>query len=204
MLVTFETLEHRGRVGACKHRVAERRRQLLEDRGVQQELAASLRQRVQHALAQVRDERPIVAGELHGNRLGITLGPERDPDEVQRDRPAFGAPHQILEHPAVERDAHRLQRLPPLRRREQERRRAEGPQPALGLDAPDRKRGRAAAREHELRTGRHRIDHGLNHRPCFPAAQRVEIVEHQSEGLPTTGDESFDGGKYHAGEVGVG
>ena len=76
-------------IGDAGHGFAQGRGQPVEDRGVEQETPDSFGQAGQDLISQVVGHMPVVAGELVDEGAVIGLVPERQPDQLHPDGPAF-------------------------------------------------------------------------------------------------------------------
>jgi hypothetical protein len=77
-------------VRSPRHRIAQRPRQPLQDRGLQQEGPQRLGLAVQHLLAQVVQHVAVAAGEPRHEGADVVLAPQRQGGQLQPHDPSFG------------------------------------------------------------------------------------------------------------------
>ena len=175
-----ERVEHLGAVVALHHPVAQRRRQAVQDRRLEQERPPVGGQAVQHLLVQVL-RHPLVRREhptQHEGWVGV-LG-EREHAQVQPRRPPVGATDQLLHDVARQlvELAGDLERLG-------------GRVGEIGLVELDETSGQAPARQTERRQrppgqgeGRalgDQVDQVVHRRHRVAVVDEMDVVEHQQE-----------------------
>src|SRR6476469_9635479 len=85
-------VELAGRVGLLEDGVANRTRQLVEDRGTGQKPRSLSRERSQHLVAEVLRHEVIVAGEAAERAAHVVLIAKRQGRQIQPRGPSFGLP----------------------------------------------------------------------------------------------------------------
>jgi hypothetical protein len=104
----LESFEGRPRVAAARHRRAQRRRQPVQDRGLQEERPDLIGLPVQDLIDEVVDDEAVVAGKMvdEGSRVVATL--ERQRRELQRGDPPFRPGFEGLHVRGAQAQAHRV------------------------------------------------------------------------------------------------
>ena len=178
----LELRQARRRATPPGHRVAERSRERVEDRGLEQEVPLARVQRAENDLGQVVDDVAVraVEGGYEPVRIGaLTQGERR---EVDPGGPALGAPVQDLEALGAEPECQLLvqeDRLLVLRETEVERAQLE--QARVGAELRDRDRRIGAARDDELDVPRLRLHEVGERGVAGRVVDRVVVVEDEDE-----------------------
>ena len=178
----LELRQARRRATPPGHRVAERSRERVEDRGLEQEVPLARVQRAENDLGQVVDDVAVraVEGGYEPVRIGaLTQGERR---EVDPGGPALGAPVQDLEALGAEPEGQLLvqeDRLLVLRETEVERAQLE--QARVGAELRDRDRRIGAARDDELDVPRLRLHEVGERGVAGRVVDRVVVVEDEDE-----------------------
>ena len=178
----LELRQARRRAPPPGHRVAERSRERVEDRGLEQEVPLARVQRAENDLGQVVDDVAVraVEGGYEPVRIGaLTQGERR---EVDPGGPALGAPVQDLEALGAETEGQLLvqeDRLLVLRETEVERAQLE--QARVGAELRDRDRRIGAARDDELDVPRLRLHEVGERGVAGRVVDRLVVVEDEDE-----------------------
>ncbi len=196
-----ELAQHARSVGAPEHRVTQRRFELLQDRGAQQEQPVVVGEVAEHFVAQVAGQRPIVARKAQIERARIVGREHRHAREVHGDRPPLGAGHGLGEIAGIAFDAHLPQDGRALGGRQQQPTAVEPPQGALGLQALDPDRRFGAGGHDELPPRRDGVHENLEHRSGALRTQHVRVVEDQHTADGTATQELGEGRERDAGPV---
>ena len=177
-----ERPEQLSTVVALHHRVAERSRQAIEDRGLEQEGPPLRGQAVQHLVVQVRRYAMVRGQQPPQDERWVGVLGERENAQVEPRWPAVGAPDQLLHH--VRRQLVELASdLGRLRRRVGKVRPVELEQ-ATGQSTPRQvQRRQRPTGQCKCRTLGDQVDQVVHRRHCVPVVDHVGIVEHHEEGL---------------------
>ena len=155
-----ELREHRGRVLAPKHRVAQLGREPVQHRGAHQKVLGLGRERAQNLIGQVVRDLPSAAGERPHTLIGVLEVAKPERREVQPGRPSLRTLDQQLDALAGQRDPLTHHQLTRFVDRERQLSRADLCQPPSRPQARERgspgpsaspragARSRAAARSH--------------------------------------------------------
>jgi hypothetical protein len=189
--------EHRGRIRAPEHRVAERRGEAAEDRDAQEEAADVVVERTQHLLAQEIGDEAVVPGELADDLRHVVHAAKPDRGELDRGRPSLGPAVEQLELRRLEVDvASAGEQLGRLGRGEREvlgtQLDQRSPHPVSG----DPEGGVAAGDQHEARVRGKALGRVVDRCQAVGGGDRLELVEDDDHLFPERAnafDELFDG-----------
>ena len=171
--------EHRVRVPAPEHRVAERRGEALEHRGLGEEGAQRGGAAGEDLLAHVLRQRVIATVETRCGECRTLLRGDRGGGERERGRPALGAAHELLDRAVAGARSARAKQRRGLAGAHREIARPQLDERLRGAQPGERECRRAAGGEREDRAGGHADRERLHHSQRLVAAQYVNVVEHQ-------------------------
>jgi hypothetical protein len=194
----LDLLQQRLAVGPPGDRVAQRPRQPLQDRGLQQEPPQVLRLAVQHLLGQEVQHIPVAAGGRRHEPGRVRLAAQRQPGKLQARHPPLG--------PRGQRRHRRLGQVAPDRAAQQRRRLLGGEaqvalahlgQPPAGAQPGQRQRRVGAAGHHQLQARWQVLEQELERAVHLVGLDQVVVVQDQHHPV-RLGGQLVDQGAHQA------
>jgi hypothetical protein len=173
------------RIRTVKHVIAQLRGELPEDRYFFKEPAAVLVKRREDLATQVLDHEPMSPPEPPHGQCRLLDGPQPQPREDERSRPALGAPDQRLDIVRAElKTTENHQELIRLGGSECEVGDAHLDNRPSGTQRSDSQRRIRACDDHHVRV-RGKVHKGVvDRRQAFLVGQRVQVVQHDDQLAP--------------------
>ena len=201
----LEPLEAGRAVLAAGHDVAQRRRQALEDRGLEQEVAGVGRLAVEHLGRQVVDELAVVACERGDERVGLGAAAQREPGELQPRRPALGAVLQLRDLPRREVQPERaVEQRGRLGVAEAQLSHADLDELPARAQAPERQRRIGARGDRQVHRGRQVLEQEGERLVHPRVGDEVQVIEHEHERRAARRELVDEQRHDHVGEARVG